>query len=147
MGQPVVHFEIIGRDADRLRRFYAELFGWEFEVGDTVSSAVSAAGNYGFIDARLLAGAAAVNGGVGGGQGYEPRVLFYVGVDDVEAALARAEELGGRRVLGPDGVPARSSSGASPTRRGTSSESPGRLTRTGLEEVRIALRQSRETCA
>ena len=62
-------------------------------------------GNYGFIDARLLADAAAVNGGVGGGEGYEPRVLFYVGVDDVEAALARAEALGGRRVLGPDGVP------------------------------------------
>jgi predicted enzyme related to lactoylglutathione lyase len=105
MGQPVVHFEIIGRDADRLRRFYAELFGWEFAVGDTVSAAVSAPGNYGFIDARLLADAAAVNGGVGGGEGYEPRVLFYVGVDDVEAALARAEALGGRRVLGPDGVP------------------------------------------
>jgi hypothetical protein len=79
MGQPAVHFEIIGRDADRLRRFCAELFGWEFEVGDTVSSAVSAPGNHGFIDARLLAGAAAVNGGVGGGQGYEPRVLFTSG--------------------------------------------------------------------
>ena len=105
MGQPVVHFEIIGREPDRLRRYYAELFGWEFEVGDTVSSAVSDPGGYGFVDARMLDGAAAVNGGVGGGEDHEPRVLFYVGVDDVEAALARAQALGGRRVLGPEGVP------------------------------------------
>lgn len=28
MGHPVVHFEIIGRDATRLQRCYAELFGW-----------------------------------------------------------------------------------------------------------------------
>ena len=105
MGQPIVHFEIIGRDPDRLRRYYAELFGWEYEVGDTVSTAVSEAGRYGFVDARTLDGADAVPGGVGGGSGHEPRVLFYVGVDNVEAALARAEALGGRRELGPDGVP------------------------------------------
>jgi len=105
MGQPIVHFEIIGREPDRLRRYYAELFGWEYEVGDTVSAAVSGAGGYGFVDARTLDGASGVNGGVGGGVGFEPRVLFYVGVDDVEAALARAEALGGRRALGPEGVP------------------------------------------
>ncbi len=105
MGQPVVHFEIIGREPDRLRRYYAELFGWAYEVGDTVSEAVSEAGHYGFVDAHTLGGAAPVNGGVGGGDRFEPRVLFYVGVDDVEAALARAEALGGRRELGPDGVP------------------------------------------
>ncbi len=105
MGQPIVHFEIIGREPDRLRRYYAELFGWEFEVGDTVSATVSAPGGYGFVDARTLDGAVGVNGGVGGGEGYEPRVLFYVGVDNVEAALVRAEELGGRRALGPEGVP------------------------------------------
>lgn len=37
----------------------------------------------------------------GGGAGYDPRVLFYVGVPDVEAALERAESLGGTRVMGP----------------------------------------------
>lgn len=29
MGQPVVYFEIVGRDGQRLRSFYSELFGWE----------------------------------------------------------------------------------------------------------------------
>jgi uncharacterized protein len=65
MGQPVVHFEIIGRGPDRLRRYYAELFGWEYAVGDTVSEAVSEAGRYGFIDVNTLGGASGVNGGVG----------------------------------------------------------------------------------
>ena len=31
MGQPVVHFEVVGTDGDKLKAYYAELFGWEFE--------------------------------------------------------------------------------------------------------------------
>jgi len=33
------------------------------------------------------------------------RVLFYVGVPDVEAALQKAESLGGTRQIGPEGKP------------------------------------------
>jgi hypothetical protein len=31
MGQPVLHFEVIGRDPANLRTYYNDLFGWEFE--------------------------------------------------------------------------------------------------------------------
>ena len=31
MGQPVVHFEILGKDADKTQRYYSDLFGWEIE--------------------------------------------------------------------------------------------------------------------
>ena len=58
-------------------------------------------GQYGFIDASTNGGG--INGGVGGGAGFENRVLFYVSVPDVEAAMAKAEELGGERVMGPEG--------------------------------------------
>jgi predicted enzyme related to lactoylglutathione lyase len=34
MGRPVVHFEIIGNDPAKLRGYYGELFGWEFQTGD-----------------------------------------------------------------------------------------------------------------
>ena len=34
MGQPVVHFEVIGKDGDKLRSYYSDLFGWEF--GDPI---------------------------------------------------------------------------------------------------------------
>lgn len=101
MPNPVVHFEIIGADPARLRAYYGELFGWSFDVGDTVSAEVSEPGAYGFVGAEV----AGFNGGVGGGPSLRPKVLFYVGVDDVGAALDQAEALGGRRVFGPDGVP------------------------------------------
>jgi hypothetical protein len=103
MGKPVVHFEIIGRDPARLRSYYGELFGWEFDVGDAATETVSQPGNYGFIDA--VSSGSGINGGVGGGNGHEPRVLFYVSVADVEAALEAAERLGGTRRMGPEGKP------------------------------------------
>jgi predicted enzyme related to lactoylglutathione lyase len=101
MANQVVHFEIIGTAPERLREYYGALFGWTYAVGDTVSTDVSEAGNYGFVEESV----AGLNGGVGGGALLEAKVLFYVGVDDVGAALEQAEELGGRPVFGPDGVP------------------------------------------
>jgi hypothetical protein len=95
----VVHFEIIGSDPAKLRSYYGQLFGWEFQVGDATSEAVSEPGNYGFVDG------AGINGGVGGGAGHKNRVLFYVGVPNVEAALQKAESLGGKRQMGPEGTP------------------------------------------
>ena len=32
MGQPVVHFEIIGKDGEKLHSYYSELFGWEIDA-------------------------------------------------------------------------------------------------------------------
>ena len=92
MAQPVVHLEIIGRDPARLRTFYAELFGWQFDTSAPISAAVSEAGNYGFTDGPQ---GDPVPGGVGGGPDFEPHVMFYVGVEDIEATLAKAEGLGG----------------------------------------------------
>lgn len=103
MGQPVAHFEIIGRDPAKLRSYYSELFGWEFQTGDATTEAVSEPGNYGFIDGTTTGHG--INGGIGGGEDYEGRVLFYVQVPNVEAALKKAENLGGKRRMGPEGTP------------------------------------------
>ena len=103
MGQPVVHFEIIGSEPARLRSYYGDLFDWEFRIDNATTEAVSQPGNYGFVDGATSGGG--INGGVGGGQGYESRVLFYVGVPNVEAALEKAESLGGERQMGPEGTP------------------------------------------
>jgi len=32
VGQPVVHFEIIGRNPDKLRSYFGDLFGWQFDT-------------------------------------------------------------------------------------------------------------------
>jgi uncharacterized protein len=105
MGNAVVHVEVIGREPDKLRHYYGELFGWRFETGGPVAPSVSAAGAYGFTTDTAASGGPGVAGGVGGGAGHRPHTVFYVGVPDVEAALRQAEELGGTRRLGPERSP------------------------------------------
>jgi hypothetical protein len=100
MGQPVVHFEIIGRNPDELQSFYGGLFAWEFDTSAPVADAVSEPSRYGFTVNKSPEGIG-IPGGVGGGAAFGGRVIFYVGVPDVEAALEKAERLGGKRVMGP----------------------------------------------
>lgn len=104
MSRPVVHFEIIGADPDRLRSFFGDLFGWRYER-TPVAQAVSAPGEYGFIDLLTASDGSGIRGGVGGGPGYDSHAVFYVGVPDVERALERAESLGGVRTMGPQTSP------------------------------------------
>jgi len=104
MPDPVVHFEITGTDPSRLRGFFAELFGWEYER-TPVAPAVSDPDDYGFINLLTASDGSGIRGGIGGGAGRERRALFYVGVTDVEDALQRAQRLGGTRRMGPETSP------------------------------------------
>jgi uncharacterized protein len=105
MGQPVVHFEIIGANPDTLRDYYRELFGWTFSDNAPVAPAISEQGKYGFIETMQRPDGTGIPGGVGGGSAYAPRALFYVWVPDVETALQNAARLGGTRLLGPAANP------------------------------------------
>ena len=101
MAQPVVHFEIVGRDPTRLRDYFSQLFGWSFVVPSPVAENVSAPNEYGFLELITADDGTGIRGGVGGGPGYESHAVFYVGVPDVGIALRHAEDLGGTRVMGP----------------------------------------------
>ena len=101
MAQPVVHFEVIGKDPTRLRKYFGELFGWQFVVPSPVAREVSEPGSYGFLNLITSTAGAGIPGGVGGGEGYDSHAVFYIDVPHVETALQRAEELGGIRVMGP----------------------------------------------
>ena len=99
MGQPVVHFEILGKDGPALRSYYADLFGWKFDN--------SAPMDYGTVDGKDNGseGNMSIGGGIGSApEGYGGHVTFYVAVPDVEAALQKAETLGGSRMMGPETV-------------------------------------------
>ena len=61
-----------------------------------------ATGNYGFVDGNVTSDGTGIPGGVGGGSGYDGHAIFYVGVPDVEAALQKAESMGGTRRMGPE---------------------------------------------
>src|SRR3990172_7037858 len=99
MGQPVVHFEIVGKDAERLKAYYSDLFGGEIDSDNPMK--------YGLVqrEGNVNPDGVGIGGGVGQGpEGYPGHVTFYIGVPDVEAALAKAESLGGSRIMGPDMV-------------------------------------------
>jgi predicted enzyme related to lactoylglutathione lyase len=99
MGQPVVHFEVIGKDGGKLQRYYSDLFGWEIDRSNSM--------NYGIVsrEGNTNPDGVGIAGGIGTGpEGYEGHVTFYVEVPDVEAALAKAESLGGKRMMGPETI-------------------------------------------
>jgi uncharacterized protein len=95
-----MHFEIMGRNASKLRSFYADVFGWNVAApmpGSEVEySIVEPVPNF----QRGIAGGIGV-----APQGYDGHVTFYIVVDDMESAFAKIEEHGGSRMMGPDKVP------------------------------------------
>ena len=94
MPHPVVHFEIRSKDPDATRGFFSDLFGWEYSEGGLPG--------YTYVN---TGGQGAIPGGIGPVQGGDDAVVFFVGVDDVEATLKRAEELGGATVQPATSVP------------------------------------------
>lgn len=88
MANKVEWFEVLGKDAQKLRGFYGELFAWKFELPPDPGM------DYGMTKEA--------DTGIGGGVGKAPEgngwVTFYVGVTDIEATLKRAEKLGGKVV-------------------------------------------------
>jgi predicted enzyme related to lactoylglutathione lyase len=94
----IVHVEFPATQPKEAAAFYGELFGWKHEEYQ---------GGYWMFDTG--------NGTSGGG--YNPvgtsglfevkpgEVLVYVNTDDIEASLARAEELGGKTVAPKSPIP------------------------------------------
>ena len=95
MGQPVVHWEIGGRDGTKLHSFYSTLFDWKIQVEPQF--------HYGMVE---TGGQGGINGGISTLPAeVPPYVTFYVQVDDLDAYLAKAEGLGGKTALPPMPVP------------------------------------------
>ena len=83
MGQPIVHFEITGKDPEALRGWFGELFGWTFDPPTRVADDISDPDAYGVVTPD-----GGIPGGIGGGPGFTPQTIFYVAVDDVGSGFA-----------------------------------------------------------
>lgn len=95
MAAPVVHFEILGKDAGKLQTFYGKLFDWEIDANNPM--------NYGLVKA---AGPSSIGGGIGPTQeGVPGHVTIYVQVPDLAACLKKAESLGGKTLVPPTEIP------------------------------------------
>ena len=91
MPNPVVHFEIAGKEGKRTMDFYGKLFDWPVQFEPKT--------NYGMISQQDKAG-------IGGGvyqamDGMHPHVTVYVQVDDLQKYLDRASKLGGKVLMPP----------------------------------------------
>ncbi len=72
MPNPVVHFEVVGKDGKKLQDFYSKLFEWKIDANNQWQ--------YGLVDTGVKDG---IRGGIGPGQG-APMVTFYVQVKDMK---------------------------------------------------------------
>ena len=86
MRNPVVHWEIAVKDLAKATKFYTQLFDWQVDSNNPL--------NYGLTK----------TGGLDGGlfplpEGVPHYVTIYVQVEDIDASLGQAVELGGRMIV------------------------------------------------
>ena len=93
MAHPVVYFEIGCTDRTKTEHFFGELFGWKIQENGPAST-IDTGGEKG-IPGHIVS------------LGHEPQhyTMFYVEVDDVQAALDKAISLGGKLVVPPIKIP------------------------------------------
>lgn len=91
---PIVHIEISANDLEAAGKFYSDLFGWEVEQMPELNYATFAADD-------------------GPGGGFNPvsednpagAVVIYVGTDDIEGTLKKAESLGAKTLVPKTEIP------------------------------------------
>jgi predicted enzyme related to lactoylglutathione lyase len=94
MPHPLCHFEFMTEDPDRTRKFYAGVFGWEF-------------------DDRSMPGYTLIKTGQDPGGGVmkrpencpHPMMQVYFMVDDIEATLKNVGEAGGSVIVPKTPIP------------------------------------------
>ena len=88
MAQPVVWFEVMGQNADNMKKFYGDMFDWNLDLNNPMK--------YGMLDKQ---GEGTIPGGVGVNDAGPGWSTFYVKVDAIDDSLAKAEQLGARVLL------------------------------------------------
>lgn len=90
MGNAVAFFEVTSESPERAREFYAKLFDWQLQDMD----------GYAVVDTG--AGEGAVAGGIGPG---DTGVKIYMRVDDLDAYVKKAQDLGAKVLVEPQALP------------------------------------------
>ena len=95
MGQPVMQFQILARNPDKVTSFYSALFGWQVNTGNAMG--------YRAVDTASGRG---ISGGIWpiGDEGH-PLVQLFVEVDDVATTISKVEQLGGQVIIPPQVLP------------------------------------------
>ena len=91
MGQPVMQWQILARNPERLAAFYTTLFGWRVNAETPMG--------YRTVDTGADRGIWPI------GDDGHPLVQLFVEVDDVPAYAARVAQLGGQVIIPPQVLP------------------------------------------
>lgn len=96
MGNPVMHFEITGKDGAALRKFYKGLFGWKIDARNPMK--------YGIVNTD--SDGKGIAGGITESRETKMRgVCVYVQVPDLDKTLAKVRKAGGKIVVPPTEIP------------------------------------------
>ncbi len=93
MPNPVVHFEITGKDGKALQEFYGKLFDWHVDADNPMG--------YGIVDTH----AGGINGGISASEDGMSQVTIYIEVDDPDVFLKKVESMGGKTVVPTTVIP------------------------------------------
>lgn len=91
--------ELATRDLPRAKEFYKKVFGWESETSSMENGSSYTEWK---LNGRSIGGAIEMNGGFP--PDVPPHWLTYFSVSSVDAAVKKAEELGGRVVVPPTDI-------------------------------------------
>lgn len=92
MSAPVMQWQIVTTDPDAIGKFYGDLFGWKISAGNALGYREIASGP--------------IRGGLWPAPPGAPSfVQLFVGVTDVEAAVARAIGMGGKVIVPATALP------------------------------------------
>lgn len=100
MSNPVPHFEIGGKDINKLINFYRTVFEWEITQ---------------LVDELYIADPQSINGIEGHlfeidkSEDFDNLVLIYISVNDIFGTLNTVEQLGGEVLIQPQEIPGNAS--------------------------------------
>ena len=103
MDNTIIHFEIPATDVEKLKRFYAGLFGWkiakypgpmEYWMIQTVP-----------VDEKGMLLRSGVNGGMYKKQQAEQKPVNYISVDLIDESIEKVTKLGGKIISPKQEVP------------------------------------------
>ncbi|MBI4771668.1 MAG: VOC family protein [Chloroflexi bacterium] len=95
MSHAIVHVEIPSGDPQEAAKFYGDLFGWKIEVDQM----------YDYVQFVPESGPGGAFPKADGEMARLGEVLVYYHTEDIDATLARAEQLGGKVALPKTEIP------------------------------------------
>ncbi len=105
MDNTIVHFEIPADNPERAAKFYREMFGWKIDKWENPNGI-----EYWMVetvptDEKGMPVRRGVNGGMMPRMYPQQQPVNYIAVENVDEAVARAEKLGAKVMMGKTPVP------------------------------------------